>query len=287
MLARDRDEAEALERERDLRERFGLKVEALLPSAARRLEPALAPTMRSALHLPDDHSADPRLVCAALARAAERAGAVLRTGVEVADLGALPAEQVVVAGRPVVGRVRRRGARAPGQGPVAAPARPGRPRPAGARRALGPAEPGLPRAARRRALRARRDAGGARLRHRGHRPRRARPAARRRRARARRARARGRGGDRGPATRHARQRPDHRPLAGRPADRVGHRALPQRRAPRTRHRRPRSRRARGRAGRARLRARALRLPGGSNVGLPPSGRGRTDVRRPPRVGAAP
>jgi glycine oxidase len=100
MLARDRDEAEALERERDLRERFGLKVEPLLPSAARRLEPALAPTVRSALHLPDDHSADPRLVCAALAVAAERAGAVLRTGVDVADVGALPAEQVVVAAGP-------------------------------------------------------------------------------------------------------------------------------------------------------------------------------------------
>jgi glycine oxidase len=100
MLARDRDEAEALERERDLRERFGLNVEALLPTAARRLEPALAPTMRSALHLPDDHSADPRLVCAALARAAERAGAVLRTGVEVSDLATLPAEQVVVAAGP-------------------------------------------------------------------------------------------------------------------------------------------------------------------------------------------
>ena len=100
MLARDRDEAEALERERDLRERFGLKVQALLPTAARGLEPALAPTVRSALHLPDDHSADPRQVCAALARAAERAGAVLRTGVEVADLGALPAEQVVVAAGP-------------------------------------------------------------------------------------------------------------------------------------------------------------------------------------------
>jgi glycine oxidase len=100
MLARDRDEAEALERERDLRERFGLNVEALLPSAARRLEPALAPTMRSALHLPDDHSADPRMVCAALARAAAHAGAVLRTGVEVADVGALPAEQVVLAAGP-------------------------------------------------------------------------------------------------------------------------------------------------------------------------------------------
>jgi glycine oxidase len=100
MLARDRDEAEALERERDLRERFGLRVERLLPSAARRLEPALAPTLRAALQLPDDHAVDPRLVCAALARAAERAGAVLRPGVEVSDLAALPAEQVVIAAGP-------------------------------------------------------------------------------------------------------------------------------------------------------------------------------------------
>jgi glycine oxidase len=100
MLARDRDDAEALERERELRERFGLRVEALLPSAARRLEPALAPTLRSALHLPDDHAVDPRRTCAALARAAERAGAVLRGGVEVDDLAALPAEQVVVAAGP-------------------------------------------------------------------------------------------------------------------------------------------------------------------------------------------
>ena len=39
-------------------------------------------------------------MCAALARAAERAGAVLRTGVEVTDLGTLPAEQVVLAAGP-------------------------------------------------------------------------------------------------------------------------------------------------------------------------------------------
>jgi glycine oxidase len=100
MVARDRDEAEALERERDLRERMGLRVERLLPSAARRLEPALAPTLRGALDLPDDHVVDPRLVCAALAGAAAQAGAALRTGVEVEDLAALPAEQVVVAAGP-------------------------------------------------------------------------------------------------------------------------------------------------------------------------------------------
>jgi glycine oxidase len=100
MLARDRDEAEALERERDLRGRLGLRVERLLPSAARRLEPALAPTIRGALHLPDDHAVDPRLVCAALARACEIAGVVIRPGVEVDDLATLPAEQVVVAAGP-------------------------------------------------------------------------------------------------------------------------------------------------------------------------------------------
>jgi glycine oxidase len=100
MLARDRDEAEALDRERDLRERLGLRVERLLPTAARRLEPALAPTLRGALHLPDDHAVDPRLVCAALARACERAGVVLRPEVDVRDLAALPAEQVVIAAGP-------------------------------------------------------------------------------------------------------------------------------------------------------------------------------------------
>jgi glycine oxidase len=100
MVARDRDEAEALERERDLRERMGLRVERVLPSAARRMEPALAPTLRGALHLPDDHVVDPRLVCAALAVAARDAGAELRAGVTVGDLDALPAEQVVVAAGP-------------------------------------------------------------------------------------------------------------------------------------------------------------------------------------------
>jgi glycine oxidase len=100
MVARDRDEAEALDRERELRERMGLRVERLMPSAARRLEPALAPTLRGALDLPDDHVVDPRRVCAALARAASQSGAVLRGGVEVEDLAALPAQQVVVAAGP-------------------------------------------------------------------------------------------------------------------------------------------------------------------------------------------
>jgi glycine oxidase len=96
LVARDRDEAEALDRELALRARFGLRAERLRPSAARRLEPALAPTVRLALDVPDDHAVDPRLTVAALARAAERAGAVLRPHAEVAEIKA--GEGVVLAG---------------------------------------------------------------------------------------------------------------------------------------------------------------------------------------------
>ncbi len=55
LVARDRDEAEALERELLMRQRLGLAVRRVLPSEARRLEPALAPGLRLALEIPDDH----------------------------------------------------------------------------------------------------------------------------------------------------------------------------------------------------------------------------------------
>ncbi|HEV2777051.1 MAG TPA: glycine oxidase ThiO [Solirubrobacteraceae bacterium] len=83
VVARDRDEAEALDRELALRIELGLGVVRLLPSAARRLEPALAPTVRLALDVPGDHSADPRALVLALAQAARRAGATLRTSARV------------------------------------------------------------------------------------------------------------------------------------------------------------------------------------------------------------
>jgi glycine oxidase len=95
LVARDRDEAEALERELALRRRFGLAAERLLASQARRAEPALAPTVRLALDVPDDHALDPRLAVAALARAADRAGAVLRAGAEVVEI--TPGEAVRLA----------------------------------------------------------------------------------------------------------------------------------------------------------------------------------------------
>jgi glycine oxidase len=97
LLARDRDEVEHVERERDVRERMGLRVERLLGSQARRREPALAPSLRLAIALPDDHAFEPARVIAALVEACARAGVVMRPGVAVEDVSALPADRVVIA----------------------------------------------------------------------------------------------------------------------------------------------------------------------------------------------
>ena len=112
LVARDADEAEALEREFELRRHYGLAVQRLRPSAARRLEPALIPSVRLALEVADDHAIDPRALTAALSCALQRAGGGLREQTPVAGLGTtggrlsgvvlgdgeeLRAEQVVVA----------------------------------------------------------------------------------------------------------------------------------------------------------------------------------------------
>jgi glycine oxidase len=113
-VARDRDEAEALDRELAEREALGLPVERLLASEARRREPALAPTLRLALAVPDDHAVDPRSLATALAVAVECAGGTLRehapvarialdatgervTGVELTEGESISVEHVVVA----------------------------------------------------------------------------------------------------------------------------------------------------------------------------------------------
>jgi glycine oxidase len=74
LVARDADEAEALERELALRGRLHLPVERLRPSEARRREPALAPALRLALDVPGDHAVDPRMLLPALAAAVRAAG---------------------------------------------------------------------------------------------------------------------------------------------------------------------------------------------------------------------
>lgn len=111
LAARDADEAEALGRELAMRTRLGLSVQRLRASEARQLEPALAPVLRLALEIPDDHAIDPRRVVAALCVALARAGGELRvgevarvclsqdrvSGVELADAQTVAAEQVVIA----------------------------------------------------------------------------------------------------------------------------------------------------------------------------------------------
>jgi glycine oxidase len=93
VVARDDDEARGLERQLALRESLGLSARRLRPSAARELEPALAPTVRLALEAPEDHSVDPRTVLAALRQACERSGVRIReqapvARVEVKGMGA-------------------------------------------------------------------------------------------------------------------------------------------------------------------------------------------------------
>jgi glycine oxidase len=111
VVARDRDEAEALEHLLAYRRELGLEVERLRPSQARRAEPALAPTVRLALDVPGDHSVDPRRLVAALGVAFERAGGTLRrarvaavetdgdraTGLRLKDGEVVRAAQVVLA----------------------------------------------------------------------------------------------------------------------------------------------------------------------------------------------
>ena len=105
-VARDADDAAVLDRLLAFRREHGLDVERLRPTQARRLEPALAPTVRLALDVPGDHSVDPRRLVAALAAAFARAGGTLRRaraaavspeGVRLDDGELVRAEQVVLA----------------------------------------------------------------------------------------------------------------------------------------------------------------------------------------------
>ena len=86
MVARDGDEAAALDRLLAFRRSLGLAVERMRPSEARRLEPALAPTVRLAALAPDDHAIDPRRLCDGLSVALVRAGSELRRPATVAEV---------------------------------------------------------------------------------------------------------------------------------------------------------------------------------------------------------
>lgn len=86
LVARDRDQAEALDRELAFRMESGLSAERLLPSAARRAEPALAPSVRLALDIPQDHAAEPAVLISALLDAIGAGGGAVRARAEVAEV---------------------------------------------------------------------------------------------------------------------------------------------------------------------------------------------------------
>ncbi|HVE67062.1 MAG TPA: glycine oxidase ThiO [Solirubrobacteraceae bacterium] len=104
LVARDRDQAEALERELAFRRDCGLPAERLLPSQARAREPALSPAVRLALDVPGDHAADPARLTAALVAAIERGGGTVRPDAEVVEIvvGESRVRGVRVAGGAVV-----------------------------------------------------------------------------------------------------------------------------------------------------------------------------------------
>lgn len=101
VVARDADDAEVLDRLHAFHQRLGLPAERLLPTAARRAEPALAPTVRLALDVPGDRAVDPlRVVVALRERLEVRAARVMSVdagGVTIETGERLGAARVVVA----------------------------------------------------------------------------------------------------------------------------------------------------------------------------------------------
>jgi glycine oxidase len=104
-VAVDRDDAEELRRLHRLQRSLGLDSEWLVPSAARAVEPGLAPRIAGAIDAPGEAQVDPVAVVKALVRACVDAGVEIRTGAD-ARLDAdgiavgderVDAEQVVIA----------------------------------------------------------------------------------------------------------------------------------------------------------------------------------------------
>ncbi|SDD32460.1 glycine oxidase ThiO [Glycomyces harbinensis] len=91
----DGDRAE-IDRQAELYRRTARQVETLTGRAVRKVEPLLSHRIRGGILASEDRAVDPRAVHAALLIAAERAGVALRRE-PVADLGAIDADQVVVA----------------------------------------------------------------------------------------------------------------------------------------------------------------------------------------------
>ncbi|MEJ8634459.1 glycine oxidase ThiO [Streptomyces sp. MS2.AVA.5] len=118
-VALDADDRAHLRELHALQRRSGLASEWLTGRECRRLEPMLAPGVRGGLRVDGDHQVDPRRLASALVTACERAGVVFRhgwaerlsvtgdraAGVVLADGEGLAADQVVLAGGSLSGRL--------------------------------------------------------------------------------------------------------------------------------------------------------------------------------------
>jgi glycine oxidase len=112
VVALTADDRARLLHHREFQNGLGLSLDWLPPAEVRRREPHLAAGLAGAVFSPEDHQVDSRALVAALAAAAEAAGAVLRphtavagiavengraAGVRLADSGVVPAGTVVLA----------------------------------------------------------------------------------------------------------------------------------------------------------------------------------------------
>ena len=105
VVAADRDDAEELHRLHELQRSLGLDAKWLVPSAARALEPGLAPRIAGAIDAPEEAHVDPVAVVKALVRACTDAGVEIRSRTSVPRLegltdlhmGDIAAERVVLA----------------------------------------------------------------------------------------------------------------------------------------------------------------------------------------------
>lgn len=86
VVAFDRDELEALDREREMLTRMGLEPRRLTAGECRVLEPGLAPACAGGLLAPHEAQVDPRRLAAALVRAIADSRGALRPGTEVASV---------------------------------------------------------------------------------------------------------------------------------------------------------------------------------------------------------
>ena len=86
MVARDRDDAEAIRRLYRFREGRGLPVQWLTGTEARELEPLLSPRVSGGMWIPDDHEVDNRTLVRALVSALRAKGGILHADTPVVSV---------------------------------------------------------------------------------------------------------------------------------------------------------------------------------------------------------